>query len=141
MAFLDEVYDILTSAASSEVGDGQTWPIFLGHLPDSTVLDDRAVALINTPGGGDEGGVEIENPGLQVLVRGLPLTENSTAYEAANQLAHDMKNNLHGFTGSPSSSGHHYVGIWNQSGPFFLGYDKEMRPRFSINLNVLRSRT
>lgn len=140
MAYLDELFTLL-DAASTEIGTNATYPIFTGHLPDSTVLGDRAVALLHTIGGPDEGRVEIENQGLQVLVRGASISTVSTGYEEASEIASLVKNALHGYVGSPESTGNRLVGVWNESGPFFVGFDHSLRPQFSNNLRVLRSRT
>lgn len=140
--YLEEIESIVT-AASTDVGDGTSFPIFLGHLPDSTTagVPDRAIALVLGFGDGDYGRVEIEQPGLQVIVRGPSITEISTGYEEAYGIAHMVKNALHGYTGAPSTDSKNYVGIWNESGPFFVGFDESMRPNFSNNFRVMRSRT
>lgn len=140
MAYLDEVAAII-EAGTTQAGTGSSYPIFRGHMPDSTVLGDRAVAVLLTAGAGDEARVEIDNPGLQVLVRGAPLMQVSTTYEEAEEIAWLVKNALHEYAGTPSSSGRYYVGIWSESGPFFVGFDDGMRPMFSSNMRVLRSRT
>jgi hypothetical protein len=140
--YLEEIEAIIV-AGTTEAGDGTSFPIFLGHMPDSTTagVPDRSVAVLASIGFPDYGRVEIEEPGLQVLVRGASITEVSTAYEEAASAAHSIKNALHGYTGKPVAEGKHYVGIWNQSGPFFIGHDESMRPVFSTNLRILRSRT
>lgn len=141
-AYLEEVEAIIVAGTTS-AGDTTSFPIFLGHMPDSTTagVTDRAVALLNSIGGPDLERVEVEEPGLQVLVRGAAITETSTGYEEAASVAHDVKNALSGYTGEPVVGGKHFVGVWNQSGPFFIGFDESMRPVFSNNLRVLRSRT
>jgi hypothetical protein len=140
MAYLDEVATAI-EAGTTEAGTGSSYPIFRGHLPDSTVLGDRAVALIMSAGFNDEARVEIDNPGLQVITRGAPINSVSTGYEEAEAVAWLVKNALHEYTGTPESTGLYYVGIWNESGPFFIGFDENYRPMFSNNLRVLRSRT
>lgn len=138
--FLEEI-DTILAAQTTEAGDGTAYPTYLGHLPDSTVVDDRAVALLLTEGIGDEARVEIENPGLQVIVRGTTLRTESSAYREASATAFAIKNALHEYSGDSSSGGHRYPGIWNESGPFFLGFDESKRPMFSTNFRVMRSRT
>jgi hypothetical protein len=140
MAYLDEIAAII-EAGTTDAGTGSSFPIIRGHLPDSTVLGDRMVALVMTPGLADQARVEIESPGLQVLVRGASIQEVSTGYEEADNVAWSVKNALHEYVGTPSSSGKLYVGVWNESGPFFLGFDESFRPRFSNNLRIQRSRT
>lgn len=137
--FLQEINTIITSN-TTEAGTTD-WPIFRSHLPDSTAIGDRAVALLNSAGGPDLGQPDVERPGVQVIVRGLSLKEFSTTYAEAETVAYAVKNALHGFSGTPDGGGTHYVGIWNESGPFFLGHDEAKRPLFSNNLLVQRSRS
>lgn len=140
--YLEEVEAIITAGATS-AGGSSSFPIFLGHIPDSTTsgVTDRLVGVLLAPGSGDYGRVEVEEPGLQVLVRGAPITEVSTSYEETSAVAFDVKNALHGYAGKPVAAGKNFIGVWNQSGPLFLGHDPLMRPLFSINFRVLRSRT
>lgn len=141
MAYLDEVAAII-DANTTAAGTGSDFPIFRSHLPDSTVLGDRAVALIHTEGFGDMARVEVGGPGLQVVTRGRSILQTSTAYEEAYAVAEAVRSSLHEYTGtSASSSGNHYVGIWSENGPFFAGFDETMRPLFSNNFRVQRSRT
>lgn len=140
MAFLDEI-DAILAANTTEVGSGSSYPVFLGHLPDSTQLGDRAVALINTPGGPSDGRVAIERPGLQVVVRGPSINSVSTGYEEAEATAVSVRDALHEYTGSADSLSRHYVGILTASGPFFGGFDEDWRPHFPMNFDVMRSRT
>lgn len=140
MAFLDEIAAAI-EAGTTEAGTGSSFPIFRGMMPDSTVLGDRAVALILTGGYPDDARVTLDRPGLQVLVRGAQANQVSTAYQEAEIVAWSVKNALHEYHGTPSSSGLYYVGIWNESGPFFLGVDEVQRPVFSNNLRIQRSRT
>jgi hypothetical protein len=138
--FLQEINTILI-ANTSEVGSTTDWPVFRSHLPDDTSIDDRAVALLHTVGGPDEENVEVESPGLQVLVRGQQLNQVATSYTDAENIAFAVKNALRGFSGASSSGGRHVIGLWNESGPFFLGFDERKRPLFSNNFRVMRSRT
>lgn len=140
--YLEEVESIIV-AGTTYAGSGSSFPIFLGHLPDSTVssVTDRAVGLIESIGGPDMGRVEIEERAVQIVVRGASIYEVSTSYEEAADVAHRLKNALHEFTGNSSSGSKRYVGVWNESGPFFTGFDNSMRPYFSNNFRVLRSRT
>ncbi len=144
--YLQEVNTIIEAGTTEAGSTDADWPIYRGFLPDSTVIGDRAVALLHTAGESNIGGTdgaraEIEGPGLQVVVRGLPLNQFSTSYVEAEEIAVAVENALHGFTGNSSTGGRHYVGIWNESGPFFLGLDESKRPLFSTNFRVLRSRT
>ncbi len=137
--FLQEIQTIVETG-TNDAGDGSNFPIIRSHMPDSTSqTDGRTVALMLTAGLPDLGQPNIESPGLQVLVRGLPLNRFSTSYPEAENVAFSVKNALHGFTGLSSVGGRHYIGIWNESGPVFLGFDESKRPLFSINMRVDRS--
>lgn len=140
MAFLEEIkVQLSTNSVASSSGEGG-WFIALGQMPDSTVTVDRIVALLQTQGFAPDAATEIDRPALQVLTRGLPLMENSTAYEEAEAKAQEVKRTLHAITPG-SLSGRHYVGIWAEQDPFFAGYDEKDRPHFSQNFRVERSRT
>lgn len=138
MAFLDDVSTILTS--STVAGGATGWPVYLGHMPDSSAIGDKAVALIETPGQEDMDRVDVERPGLQVVVRGAPTNTTSTAYQDAQARAKLINAALHTFQGTPSS-GTYIPGVWNQSGPFFGGFDEGWRPFFSANYLVWRQTT
>ena len=141
MGFITQIESIL-ALGTTEVGTGSSFPVFKGHMPDSTVSGstNRAVALLHTPGDPDDGRVDREHQGLQIITRGAPLNSTTGAYEEAETAAFAIKNAMHGFTGESSSGSPHFVGIWSLSGPFFGGYDQLMRPTFSNNLMVQRSR-
>lgn len=140
MAYLPEIASII-AAGTTQVGSTSSWPLYTGHLPDSTALPDQAVALLHTEGFGDMARVDISDLGLQVLVRGQPINTVSTGYEEAFAIAEAVRDALHDFSGPSSSGGRHYPGIWGISGPFFAGFDENMRPLFSANYRVWRSRT
>ena len=138
MAFLDDISTLLTS--STVAGGATGWPLYLGHLPDSSAIGDKAVALLETAGQEDMGRVDLERPGLQVVVRGAPTNTTSTAYQETQARAKLINGAIHAFTGTPSS-GAYIAGLWNQSGPFFSGFDETWRPYFSANYLVWRQST
>lgn len=121
-------------------GANTPWPIYRSHMPDSTVIGDRAVALIETAAEPEYPREGIDKNGLQVVVRGARMSTLSTAYEEAEAEADDIKETLIAYAGSTKTLGQHYVGIWNESGPFFSGFDASWRPSFSGNYRAWRSR-
>ena len=147
MSFLQEIATIIEAGTTMAGSTHATWPLFGGHLPDSTVMNsDRAVALLHGAGLGDlgsdsSGSIWMERPNVQVLVRGRPFNQYALAYPEADTVAQAVKNALHGFTGFSSSGSHNYVGIWAESGPFFIGFDAAKRPMFSANFRVQRSKS
>lgn len=143
---LAEINTIIQAGTTQAGSTHATWPTYGGHLPDSTNIGDRAVALLHGPGQSDlgsdsSGSIWMERPGLQVLVRGLPFNQFSSGYAEAEDLARTVKRALHGFTGLSSAAGHNYVGIWSENGPFFIGFDESKRPLFSANFRIQRSKT
>ena len=120
-------------------GANTNWPIFKSHIPDSTVIDDRAIALIETAGVPEHGRIEMEAHGLQVLVRGVAMSSASTAVQEAEDKAQDVLDQVHEYTGDLQTLGQHYVGITNESGPFLTGFDGSWRCVFSANYLALRS--
>ena len=135
---LSSVSTILQAGATS-IGS-TAWPLDLGMMPDSTAVQDRAIVLLHEPGFPDAGRVEIERPGLQILVRGDSILSTSGAYQAAETVSWAAKNALHGYTGQSSSGAAWIVGIWAESAGH-IGFDEERRPMFSLNFRIERSRT
>ena len=116
------------------------YELYKSHLPDSTQVPDRAVALIETLGSGVMGRVELEMPGLQVVVRGAPQNTVTDAFSSAASQAMAIHDALHEYTGSTDTTTH-YAGIWCQDGPMFSGFDEGWRPYFTANFRVMRSST
>ena len=140
MAFLDEIASRLSSQGVASSSGEQGFFLVRGFLPDSTVLPNRLMAIIQTGGQAPDASVEIDRPGLQVLTRGQSLMTVSSAYQVAEAKAQAAKRALHALTPG-SLDGRHYVGIWATQDPFFMGYDSEYRPLFSENFVTQRSRT
>lgn len=139
MAFLDELSALLTS--STVAGSTMGWPVYLGHMPDSTAIGDKAVAVIDQTGLGYVPRVGLERPAFQVIVRGEPVNQTSTAYEDAQARAQVIAKALRDYSGQPSTSGARLAGVWNDSGPFFAGFDESLRPQFSANYRAQREST
>ena len=140
MALLDEIGSRLStqSIASSSGVDG--WLLVLSHMPDSTAMQDKVVALTETAGWPPMGRVELDYPGLQVRVRGESLRNGSSAYTEGRAKIEEVKQELHGLTPG-TYSGRYYAGIWAEQEPFFLEIDSEHRPHWVCNFRALRSRT
>ena len=139
MAFFDEISAILE--ASTAAGSNTSWPIYLGHMPDSTAIGDRAVAIIERPGTANPGRVELDTREMLVEVRGRPTISTSTGYEEAEVEAVLVRNTLHAYSGSSDSSGRHYVGIRTLRRPSFDGFDEAHRPVFGMLFEATRTRT
>ena len=122
---------------ASSSGD---WLLMKSFMPDSTALQNKIVALIETAGeaGGDF--TELDRPHFQVTVRGDPITQVSSSYTDTRQKIEDVKLDLHTL-GPTLLSGRHYAGIWALQDPFLLEYDNSDRPNLVCNFRALRSRT
>lgn len=137
---LDEIGDRLDAQgiASSSGDDG--WVLMKSMLPDSSALQDKMVALIEVPGDAPDGYTELDRPHFQVLVRGDPITQVSSAYEEARAKAEEIKIDLH--TLAPATlSGRYFPAMWALQDPFLLEYDASDRPVLSIDFRAFRSRT
>lgn len=141
--FLDEVGALLASSSvgvASSSGMG-SYVLIKGHLPDSSQLPHRVLALVETPGGApDAGDTNLDYPGLQVLVRGEPRNQASSCYSDARRKIQDARDTLHRLTPG-SYGGRYYAGMWAQQEPFLLYFDEQARPVFGVNFLALRSRT
>jgi hypothetical protein len=140
VALLDEIGARLStqSVASSSGVDG--WLLVLSLLPDSTAIQDKVVALTETPGGPPYGRVELDRPSFQVRVRGESMENGSSAYTEGRAKIEQVKTELHGLTPGTYSSWY-YAGIWAEQDPFFLEIDSDNRPHWICNFRALRSRT
>ena len=137
---LDEIGNRLDDSgiASSSGDDG--WVLMKSMLPDSSALQNKIVALIETPGEAPDAYTELDKPHFQVLVRGDSIATVSSAYSVASAKADEIKRDLHAITPG-SLSGRHYAGIWALQDPFLLEMDKSDRPVLVINFRAFRSRT
>ena len=137
---LDEIGTRLDDSgiASSSGDDG--WVLMKSMLPDSSALQNKIVALIDTPGEAPDPYTELDKPHFQVLVRGDSIATVSSAYSVASAKADEIKRDLHAITPG-SLSGRHYAGIWALQDPFLLEMDKSDRPVLVINFRAFRSRT
>lgn len=140
MALLDELGTVLsTQSIASSSGEGG-WYLALSMMPDSTASPDRIVAVIPTPGTPPLATVELDEPGVQIRVRGQSYMSASTAFQEAWSKAEAAYTALHGL--APGTySGRYYAGIWAEQSPFLLRYDENNRPEVAFNLRVYRSRT
>ena len=137
---LDEIGTRLDDSgiASSSGDDG--WVLVKSMLPDSSALQNKVVALIETPGEAPDAYTELDKPHFQVLVRGDSIATVSSAYSVASAKADEIKRDLHAITPG-SLSGRHYAGIWALQDPFLLEMDKSDRPVLVVNFRAFRSRT
>ena len=124
--------------ASTSGADG--WLLVKSMLPDSSALQDKIVALIETPGEPPDAYTEVDKPHFQVLVRGDPITTVSSAYEEASAKAKEIKRDLHRI-GPATLRGRYFPAMWAIQDPFLLEVDQNDRPTFVMNVRAFRSRT
>lgn len=130
-----------TAEAFYLTNQAPVWLIYKSHLPDSTGIGrGRAVALLETQGRGTMGRVTLEQPGLQVLVRGEAMNQVSTTYPEAEAKIEEVVDALHGYAGT-SLTTTHWAGVWCEIGPTFEGFDELWRPHFTAEFRVMRQTT
>lgn len=136
MAMLEEIGTVLSTQNIASSSGAGGWLLALSQMPDSTALQDRIVALSQTPGrpsGADR--IEVDEMGFQVRVRGT-----SWDWTATEAKAMEVYTALHGLTPG-TYSGRYYAGVWADQPPFLLAYDESDRPHVIANYRALRSRT
>lgn len=136
MGMLDELENLLE--ASTVAGGATGWLLYKGMMPDSSTIADKAVALLQVPGQGRMGALDIERARFQVVVRGAPQHTSTDAYTVADAKMSQVAEAFHEYTGSALTEGTHYVGVWCES--VFPGeVDEGFRPRFVGNFRAMRS--
>lgn len=105
----------------------------VSFLPDQP---DKCVAVIDSGSWREfEGQTDLENPTIQILLRG-----DQNGFLALYALAEDIRSELIALGKvTESINGTFYGGVWQMSGPIFVGYDESKRPMYSINFRVMRS--
>lgn len=137
---VDEIGTRLSTQGIASSSGESGWYLFLGMMPDSTAIADKAVSITETPGGPPYARIELDEPHFQLRVRGASLFDASSAYVEARAKMEDAKLALHGLTPG-TYSGWYYAGLWAMQEPFLLEYDANNRPNLACNFRALRSRT
>ena len=137
---LDEIATHIAASSLASSSGASGFYLWKGFLPDSTAIAARAVALVETAGfaPSQRTGEQIENAGLQLLVRGQSMTDASTAQEEA-KLEIERITALLGQVAGQQLSSWHYVGIWAEQSPYFLGMDNADRPLYVCNFRLARA--
>jgi len=107
-----------------------TGDIKLGRLPESG--NDKVIAIKDTGGFPPNPAFLIDNPTVQILIRG-----NKQDYSVTYTLARLIIDALLGLP-KQTVNGTVYIGIWMQSDIIPLGYDESQRPMFSLNFRLVR---
>ena len=140
MALLDDIgARLLASGLASSSGVGG-YVLTKSWMPDSSAMQDKIVALFQTPGGPPNPRTELDHPAFQVMVRGGSVAKSTGAYADAESKADAIKRDLHALV-LTSSSGRYYPGIIAQQDPFLLEHDAQRRPVLVVNFLAMRSRT
>lgn len=101
-----------------------------GRLPESGA--DQVIAIRDTGGPPSNPAFLIDNPTIQILVRG-----NRQAYDTAYALARSVVDALLGLPAQTVNLTR-YTGIWQSTAITPLGYDDSQKPIFSINFRIVR---
>ena len=127
----EDIKDILESSA---VGLGLVFgtDLFVSRMPETP---DQCVAVFDTGGEPPQPSFVYLKPTIQVRIRGA-----KTGYQTAYTLAESIRDALHDLTNETWNSTR-YVGIWATSDIFFIGYDENDRPLFSVNFRIHRTST
>ena len=106
--------------------------IFVGKQP---VSPDQCITVIDSGGFTPESGYTLDNPTVQILVRGA-----KDAYVSAWNKAQQIKVYLHNYSeASPQSDNSRIIGIWAMGDILFIEWDESNRPVFSINFRIQRT--
>ena len=146
VTLLDEIAGKITAAGLASSSGANGWMLLKSYLPDSTALQHKCVALMETGGRAPDLPTELDYPSFQVLVRGDVTATSTGAYAAARAEAEAIKLALHGLGGQylPTSSAtdkRWYVEVQAQQEPMPLPFDAQQRPRIVCNYATIRSRT
>lgn len=125
---LDDLAQLLQANNLGTLGTN----LWLGQLADGVGVPDASTALVETGGLGpvfahDANGINYEQPGVQVIVRGV-----QHDYETPRATAQDIFI-LFGSVFNTKLSGTDYLWIRPQQAPFSLGKDDNHRPRIVCN--------
>jgi len=135
---------LIDTGVVAQTDTTSSFRVFASMVPDSCHVQHRVVGLIETGGTVPDARVDLDRPGIQITVRGDPISSVSCAYEEASDKAHEIFRTIHAITPgvlSGATSGNKWVGVWAQQAPFFLEWDQQERPYIVTNFRVNRSRT
>lgn len=129
----EDIKDFLeeSSIGAGTFGATSNWGIYIADMPDSP---DTIILL--TDGVTDlppEVNYDYEYPSVQIIIRG-----NQGGYLTAYAKAVEVRNGLHGIT-NETMNGTRYIQILCSSDIFFLGFDQNRRPQFSMNFSIQRT--
>lgn len=122
------VKDLLVSASVGSFASTAGWGIFIGRLPTSP---DTAIACVTTGGISPFPHILLNQPSVQVLVRGAP-----NGYVAAEAKARAVVDALLGID-SQNVNGDFWGGIRQLGDVASLGYDDRDRPLFTCNFSII----
>lgn len=124
-----DIKDILVTAGVGTFAATSGWAIYISREPSEP---DTCITIYDTGGPGANPKWLIEEPSIQVRVRGAKL-----GYLAAYQKADAVKQALLGRAKQTVNSTV-YVSFTMLSEIAHIGYDENSRPLFTINFNIIR---
>lgn len=130
MAILDDIKSILVA------GGMATGDIYLGSVPDAPNVGNTIIGLVEPGGGPPElamgGVVAAEQTVIQAIIRGNQW-DYSTTQATARTAYQILRNRV-----TETVNTVEYKHIRAVAIPFFIGYDDNDRPLFSLNIEVFR---
>ena len=103
---------------------GSTGDVYIGQLPS---VPDNLVAIYPTGGPGSDQKLGYDSPSVQVIVRNVNIV-------SADSKAREIYDALHGISSISLPDGTWTVSCHGiQSGPVYIGQDKNDRHEFSLN--------
>ncbi len=121
--------DLLSTAGVGTWQATTGWALAVSREP---ATPDQVVTIYDTGGQDPNAKWLLDNPTVQVRVRGSP-----NDYPATYAKAIAVKDALLGLTPQTLDS-IDYVGVWMVGDVIFIGYDELQRPRFTTNWQITR---
>lgn len=107
------------------------WGIYIGKQPDDSISPDRAITIYDSGGKTPEHAWLIDYPSIQVRVRG-----EQNKYQEAYDKAVAVRTALHALP-PQQVNGDRWDSVSQRGDVAFLGYDKNRRPEFTVNFDLI----
>lgn len=130
-----DIKDKLVSLGVGTFAATSGWGIYIGSEPDGPDVQDTVITLYDSSGGEPNPAWLLDEPHVQVRVRG-----SRADYTGAYDKAYEVLDALLGLP-AETLGGTVYTGIWALNDPFLLGYDDSRRPVFTVNFRIVREPT
>jgi len=122
------IKDLMVTGGVGSFGSETGWAIRISRQKDKP---DSLVTIYDTAGLVPEPGLDINRPGIQLLVRG-----DQNGYKATYAKCEEIRDLLLGLP-SQTINGDLWASVVMTSDIIFLGYDEKDRPEFSLNFQLI----